>query len=74
MLLVEVTQKQPIERALKVLKRKWDKSKAMKILRDKKEFTKKSVKRRSELGRAKYIQKKYRTNDYWIKIKTIIWF
>jgi small subunit ribosomal protein S21 len=63
MLLVEVTQKQPIERALKVLKRKWDKSKAMKILRDKKEFTKKSVRRRSELGRAKYIQKKYRTND-----------
>lgn len=63
MLLVEVTQKQPIERALKVLKRKWDKSKAMKILRDKKEFKKKSVRRRSELGRAEYIQKKYRTND-----------
>jgi hypothetical protein len=35
----------------------------MKILRDKKEFTKKSVKRRSEIGRAKYIQKKYRSND-----------
>jgi small subunit ribosomal protein S21 len=63
MLVVEVNAKQPIERALKVLKRKWDKSKAMKILRDKKEFTKKSVKRRSEIGRAKYVQKKYRTND-----------
>lgn len=63
MLVVEVNAKQPIERALKVLKRKWDKSKAMKILRDKKEFTKKSVKRRSEIGRAKYIQKKYRSND-----------
>ena len=37
MLLVEVTQKQPIERALKVLKRKWDKSKAMKIRRDNKD-------------------------------------
>lgn len=63
MLVVEVTSKQPIEKALKVLKRKWDKSKSMKILRDKKEFTKKSVKRRSEIGRAKYIQKKYRSND-----------
>jgi small subunit ribosomal protein S21 len=63
MLIVEVNAKQPIERALKVLKRKWDKSKAMKILRDKKEFTKKSVKRRSEIGRAKYVQKKYRSND-----------
>jgi small subunit ribosomal protein S21 len=63
MLIVEVTQKQPIERALKVLKKKWDKSKAIKILRDKKEFTKKSVKRRDELQRAAYIQKKYRSND-----------
>jgi len=63
MLIVEVNAKQPIERALKVLKRKWDKSKAMKILRDRKEFTKKSVKRRSEIGRAKYVQKKYRSND-----------
>jgi small subunit ribosomal protein S21 len=63
MLIVEVNAKQPIERALKVLKKKWDKSKAMKILREKKEFTKKCVKRRSEIGRAKYIQKKYRTND-----------
>jgi small subunit ribosomal protein S21 len=63
MLIVEVTQKQPIERALKILKKKWDKSKAIKILRDKKEFTKKSVKRRDELQRAAYIQKKYRSND-----------
>ena len=63
MLIVEVNAKQPIEKALKVLKRKWDKSKAMKILRDRKEFTKKSVKRRTEIGRAKYVQKKYRSND-----------
>jgi small subunit ribosomal protein S21 len=63
MLIVEVNAKQPIERALKVLKRKWDKSKAMKILKEKKEYTKKCVKRRSEISKAKYIQKKYRTND-----------
>jgi small subunit ribosomal protein S21 len=63
MLIVEVTGKQPIERALKVLKRKWDKNKTMKELRDRKEFKKKSVKRRDELKRAAYIQKKYRSND-----------
>jgi small subunit ribosomal protein S21 len=49
MLIVEVNEKQPIERALKVLKRKWDKNKTMKELRDRKEFKKKSVKRRDEV-------------------------
>lgn len=63
MLIVEVTAKQPIERALKVLKRKWDKNKIAKELRDRKEFTKKSVKRRDEIKKAEYIQRKYRTND-----------
>ena len=63
MLLVQVNSKQPIDKALKVLKRKWDKTKAMKELRERKEFTKKSVKRRSEVGRAKYIKKKYRSNQ-----------
>ncbi len=63
MLIVEVNEKQPIERALKVLKRKWDKTKTMKELRERKEFKKKSVKRRDEIKRAAYIQKKYRNND-----------
>jgi hypothetical protein len=35
----------------------------MKELRARKEFKKKSVKRRDELQRASYIQKKYRSND-----------
>jgi small subunit ribosomal protein S21 len=63
MLIVEVNAKQTIERALKVLKRKWDKNKTMKELRDRKEFKKKSVKRRDEVKRAAYIQKKYKSND-----------
>lgn len=62
MFIVEVTAKQTIERALKVLKRKWDKNKVAKELRDRKEFTKKSVKRRDEVKKAEYIQQKYRTN------------
>jgi small subunit ribosomal protein S21 len=63
MLIVKVEGKQTLEKALKVLKRKWDKTKAMKELRGRKEFTKKSVKRRAEVTRAAYIQKKYRSND-----------
>lgn len=62
MIIVEVNAKQPIERAIKTLKRKWDKSKAMQILREKKEFTKKSIKRRQEIKKAAYIQKKYGNN------------
>ena len=63
MLVVEVNGKQTLEKALKVLKKKWDKTKAMKELRERKEFTKRSVKRRAEVTRAAYIQKKYRSND-----------
>ena len=63
MLIVEVNGKQTLEKALKVLKRKWDKTKAMKELRERKEFTKRSVKRRAEITRTAYIHKKYRSND-----------
>ena len=63
MLIVEVNEKQTIEKALKVLKRKWDKTKAMKELRERKEFIPKSDKKRSAKSRAAYIQKKYRSND-----------
>jgi len=63
MFIVEITPKQTIERALKVLKRKWDKNKVSKELRDRKEFTKKSVKRREQLKKAAYIEQKYRTNN-----------
>ena len=52
-----------IEKALKTLKRKWDKTKTLRELRDRKEFTKKSIKRRAEINKAKYVQDKYRNND-----------
>ncbi len=63
MLIVEVNDKQPIERALKVLKRKWDKTKTLKELRDRKEFVPKSDKKRAQKKRAYYLQQKYRSND-----------
>jgi small subunit ribosomal protein S21 len=63
MLKVEVNEKQPLERALKVLKKKWDKTKTLRELRERKNFVKKSVKRREEIKKAEYVQKKYGTTD-----------
>lgn len=63
MLIVKVENGTSLEKALKTLKRKWDKSKAMKELRERKEFKKKSVKRRQEILKASYVQKKYRNID-----------
>lgn len=56
MIIVEVSDKISIEKALKSLKRKFDNSKIVKKLRDKKQFTKKSVKRREEIKKAIYKQ------------------
>ena len=45
-----------IEKALKELKKKFTKTKTIKDLRDRQSFTKKSIKRRTEINKAKYIQ------------------
>ena len=52
-----------IEKALKTLKRKWDRTKTLRELRERKEFVKKSVKRRTEINKAKYVQEKFGNND-----------
>ena len=62
MLKIKVKEKN-IERALKELKRKFIKTKASKECRDRKEHTKKSVKRREEINKAKYLQKKYNSEN-----------
>lgn len=49
-----------IEKALKQLKGKVIRTKQNRKLNDKKYFTKKSVKRRAEIGKAKYVQKKFK--------------
>jgi small subunit ribosomal protein S21 len=56
MIIIKVSNKLPLERALKSLKRKFDNTKTIKKLRDKKQFTKKSVKRREEIKKAIYKQ------------------
>lgn len=58
MLIINIKDTESLERALKILKRKVADTRQNQILRDRKEFEKPSVKRRSEINRAKYIQKK----------------
>ncbi|HMR42697.1 MAG TPA: 30S ribosomal protein S21 [Saprospiraceae bacterium] len=59
MLIIEVKDGEAIDRALKNFKRKFDKSGVMKQLRERKQFTKPSVKRREEVLKATYKQKTY---------------
>ncbi|MCB0458862.1 MAG: 30S ribosomal protein S21 [Flavobacteriaceae bacterium] len=56
MLIIPVKDGENIDRALKRFKRKFDKTKTMKQLRDRKNFTKPSVKRRAIVQKAQYIQ------------------
>jgi small subunit ribosomal protein S21 len=63
MLIIDVKGADSLERALKILKRKTIDTKQLQNLRDRKEFVKPSVKRRSEINKAKYIQKKKDANN-----------
>jgi small subunit ribosomal protein S21 len=60
MIKLDVTKFKTLDQALKTYKRKFDKIGTTRELRDRKEFTKPSVKRRTELTKAKYIQSTYR--------------
>jgi small subunit ribosomal protein S21 len=62
-MLISEVGKGDIERALKNLKRKWDKNKIIKELRTRKEFIKTTDKNRAAKSRAVYIEKKYRKQD-----------
>jgi small subunit ribosomal protein S21 len=56
MLIIPVKEGESIDRALKRFKRKFDRTKMMRQIRDRKQFTKPSVKRRQQILKAKYIQ------------------
>ncbi len=56
MLVVQVKEGEAIERALKRYKRKFDRTGTVRQLRSRQQFTKKSVKRRSEVIKAAYVQ------------------
>lgn len=63
MIIIKVENKISLEKALKKYKKKFDNLKISKELRDRKQFKKKSVKRREEIQKAEYIEKKYKTDE-----------
>jgi len=54
MIIIEIKPGENLERAIKKLKRKFDSTKAEKLLRARKTYTKPSVKRRAEIKKAIY--------------------
>lgn len=63
MLIVKVEKNVTLEKALKIYKSKVIKTRQSRELNQRKEFQKKSVKRRNEISKAKYVQKKYKSNN-----------
>ncbi|MCK9617870.1 MAG: 30S ribosomal protein S21 [Lentimicrobiaceae bacterium] len=57
MIIVPVKEGESIDRALKKLKRKFEKTGVVKELRERQKFTKPSIKRREQVLKAIYIQK-----------------
>ena len=57
MLIIPIKDGENIDRALKRFKRKFDRTGAMRHLRERKTFTKPSVARRAVVQKAQYIQK-----------------
>ncbi len=58
MLIIPVKDGENIDRALKRFKRKFDRTKTMKKLRERKQFTKPSVLNRQQKMKAQYVQRK----------------
>ncbi len=63
MIIIDVTKFNSIEQALKVYKNKTNKIGTVRELRDRQEFVKPSVKRRAEIQKAVYLQKKFNNNN-----------
>lgn len=63
MLIIDVKESESIDKALKKYKRKYEKSGTLKELRRRKNFTKPSVERRTEVLKAVYKQEKYGNDD-----------
>jgi len=56
MIIIKINQGNPLEKALKTLKSKVIKTKQNQILFEKRQYTKKSVLKRAQILKAKYIQ------------------
>ncbi|MDD5571727.1 MAG: 30S ribosomal protein S21 [Bacteroidales bacterium] len=57
MIIVPIKEGENIDKALKKLKRKFEKTGVVKELRERQKFTKPSILRRQEILKARYIQK-----------------
>ena len=57
MLQIPVKEGDSIERALKKYKKKFERTGVLKELRDRKEYTKKSIVRRQQIIKAEYVEK-----------------
>lgn len=62
MIIIDVTKFGSIDQALKVYKNKTNKIGTVRELRERQEFVKPSVKRRAEVLKAQYIEKKLNNN------------
>ena len=62
MLYLKISEEGNLDKALKKLKRKFEKTGTMKELRKRREFKKKCVEKREQLIKAKYVQLNYRDN------------
>jgi small subunit ribosomal protein S21 len=63
MLIIPIKDGENIDRALKRFKRKFDRTKTMRNLRERKQFTKPSVSKRAQLIKASYVQRKRTTEE-----------
>lgn len=63
MLIVKVEKPTQLEKALKIYKSKVIKTRQSSELNNRKEFVKKSVKKRQQKMKAKYVQKKFKSNN-----------
>lgn len=57
MLIIPIKEGENIDKALKRYKRKFDRTRVVRQLRSRQQFTKPSVKRRAEVQKAQYIQR-----------------
>jgi small subunit ribosomal protein S21 len=63
MLIIKVKDGENIDRALKRYRRKFRDTKVMRELRDRREFTKESVRRRAEVKKAQYRESVFLSED-----------
>jgi small subunit ribosomal protein S21 len=63
MIIVKVDKNSNLEKALKVYKSKIIKTRQLSEINNRKEFVKKSVKRRQQILKAKYVQKTFKSNN-----------